>query len=47
MRQPMEDRVVTISRVKGSLTFSATFQLIAAMNPAQMFCLCYKPHNGC
>jgi Mg chelatase-like protein len=33
MRQPMEDRVVTISRAKGSLTFSANFQLIAAMNP--------------
>jgi magnesium chelatase family protein len=33
MRQPMEDKVVTISRVKGSLTFSANFQLVAAMNP--------------
>jgi magnesium chelatase family protein len=29
----MEDKVVTISRAKGSLTFSANFQLIAAMNP--------------
>lgn len=36
MRQPMEDKVVTISRAKGSLTFSANFQLIAAMNP----CIC-------
>ena len=36
MRQPMEDKVVTISRAKGSLTFPANFQLIAAMNP----CLC-------
>jgi magnesium chelatase family protein len=27
MRQPMEDKVVTISRAKGSLTFSANFQL--------------------
>ena len=36
MRQPMEDKVVTISRAKGSLTFSANFQLVAAMNP----CLC-------
>lgn len=35
MRQPMEDKVVTISRAKGSLTFSANFQLIAAMNPCQ------------
>ena len=33
MRQPMEDKVVTISRAKGTLTFSANFQLIAAMNP--------------
>jgi magnesium chelatase family protein len=33
MRQPMEDKVVTISRAKGSLTFSANSQLIAAMNP--------------
>jgi len=33
MRQPMEDKVVTISRAKGSFTFSANFQLIAAMNP--------------
>jgi magnesium chelatase family protein len=33
MRQPMEDKTVTISRAKGSLTFSANFQLIAAMNP--------------
>jgi magnesium chelatase family protein len=33
MRQPMEDKVVTISRAQGSLTFSANFQLIAAMNP--------------
>ncbi|MBL8079851.1 MAG: YifB family Mg chelatase-like AAA ATPase [Anaerolineales bacterium] len=33
MRQPMEDKIVTISRAKGSLTFSANFQLLAAMNP--------------
>jgi magnesium chelatase family protein len=33
MRQPMEDKVVTISRAKGSLTFPANFMLIAAMNP--------------
>jgi magnesium chelatase family protein len=33
MRQPMEDKVVTISRAKGSLIFSANFQLVAAMNP--------------
>ena len=33
MHQPMEGKVVTISRAKGSLTFSANFQLIAAMTP--------------
>lgn len=33
MRQPIEDKVVTISRAQGSLTFPASFQLIAAMNP--------------
>jgi len=35
MRQPIEDKVVTISRAKGSLTFPANFVLIAAMNPCQ------------
>ncbi len=33
MRQPLEDRVVTISRAQGTLTFPANFQLVAAMNP--------------
>ena len=33
MRQPMEDKIVTISRAQGSLTFPANFQLVAAMNP--------------
>jgi magnesium chelatase family protein len=33
MRQPIEDKIVTISRAQGSLTFPASFQLIAAMNP--------------
>ncbi|MGC8855400.1 MAG: YifB family Mg chelatase-like AAA ATPase [Anaerolineae bacterium] len=33
LRQPMEDKVVTISRAQGSLTFHANFQLVAAMNP--------------
>ena len=33
MRQPMEDKVVTISRAQGSLTFPANFMLLAAMNP--------------
>ncbi len=33
MRQPMEDRVVTISRAKVSVEFPASFMLVAAMNP--------------
>jgi magnesium chelatase family protein len=33
MRQPLEDRVVTVSRVSGSLTFPAQFILVAAANP--------------
>jgi magnesium chelatase family protein len=31
MRQPVEDKVVTISRAKGSLTFPANFTLITVM----------------
>lgn len=33
MRQPMEDRIVTISRAKLSVDFPANFMLVAAMNP--------------
>jgi magnesium chelatase family protein len=33
LRQPIEDKVVTISRAKGSLTFPANFLLVLAHNP--------------
>jgi len=33
LRQPLEDKVVTVSRAQGSLTFPANFTLIASQNP--------------
>jgi magnesium chelatase family protein len=33
MRQPLEDRIVTISRAMRSTTFPADFMLVAALNP--------------
>lgn len=33
LRQPMEDRVVTIARAKQTIEFPASFMLVAAMNP--------------
>ena len=33
LRQPLEDRVVTVTRVQGTAVFPADFILVAAMNP--------------
>lgn len=44
LRQPMEDRQVTISRVRSSNTYPCNFMMVAAMNP----CPCgYYGHDRC
>lgn len=46
LRQPIEDKIVTISRAKGSVTFPANFMLIAARNPCP--CGYYgDPNHNC
>jgi magnesium chelatase family protein len=46
LRQPLEERTVTIARARGTLRLPARFQLVAAMNP----CPCGRAgqrHEGC
>lgn len=46
LRQPLEDGLIYISRVKKSLAFPAAFMLVAAMNPCP--CGTYgQPRNPC
>ena len=44
LRQPLEDRIVTITRASGTLSFPANFVIIAVQNPCP--CGYYGTHGG-
>lgn len=46
LRQPLEDRFVTISRASGSIQFPSNFMLVAAMNPCPCGFL-HDPAKAC
>ncbi|CAG0902457.1 unnamed protein product [Cyprideis torosa] len=45
MRQPLEDREVTISRAKFTVTYPASFMLVASMNPSPSGFFLNDPRN--
>ncbi|MBE5961454.1 MAG: ATP-binding protein [Lachnospiraceae bacterium] len=45
LRQPLEDRQVTVSRLNAAYTYPANFMLVAAMNPCR--CGFYPDHSKC
>ena len=55
MRQPLEDRTITVSRARLSVDYPANFMLVASMNPCPCGyynhpdrpCLCPEIHESC